>query len=75
MDARSGSMKILVTGARGMLGSDLCPVFRERHDVLATDIEDMDVRDRTLIKKTLNDYLPDFVIHLAALTDVDECNI
>jgi dTDP-4-dehydrorhamnose reductase len=66
-------MKILVTGARGMLGSDLCPVFRERHDVLATDIEDMDVRDRTLIKKTLNDYLPDFVIHLAALTDVDEC--
>ncbi len=66
-------MRILVTGAKGMLGSDLCPVMRERHEVLATDIGEMDVRDRALVRKTMHDFLPEVVIHLAALTDVDQC--
>ncbi len=66
-------MKILVTGAKGMLGADLCPVMRERHEVLATDIEEMDVRDVALVRRTFREFLPDVVIHLAALTDVDFC--
>ena len=32
-------MKLLVTGAAGMLGSALCPTLREEgHDVSATDV-------------------------------------
>lgn len=66
-------MKILVTGAKGMLGSDLCPILRELHDVLPTDLEEMDVRDRAQVRETVHQFLPDVVIHLAALTDVDYC--
>jgi dTDP-4-dehydrorhamnose reductase len=66
-------MRILVTGAKGMLGSDLCPVLAERHEVLATDIEEMDVRNYGLVLHRVWDYLPDVVMHLAALTNVDYC--
>jgi dTDP-4-dehydrorhamnose reductase len=65
--------KVLVTGAKGMLGTDLCPVFENDSDVLITDIEEMDVRNLDLVQKTFDQFKPDLVIHLAALTDVDGC--
>lgn len=66
--------KAIVTGAKGMMGSDLCRILRERnYDVLATDIEEMDIRDRDLVRKTIEGFQPDVVFHLAALTEVDEC--
>jgi len=65
--------KVLVTGANGMLGTDLCPVFENTYDVLKTDIEEMDVRNKELVNDTISNYRPDLVIHLAALTNVDEC--
>jgi len=67
-------MHILVTGARGMLGTDLCRILRERgHEVEATDIQEMDVRDFELVRRTVERWRPDGVFHLAALTDVDGC--
>jgi dTDP-4-dehydrorhamnose reductase len=66
-------VKILVTGAKGMLGSDLCPIWSEQHQVLATDIEEMDVRRPEVVFKTFESFKPDLVLHLAALTDVDGC--
>lgn len=66
-------MKILVTGAKGMLGTDLCAIFKEEHHVKATDIEDMDVRRREVVHQVASEFRPDLIIHLAALTDVDGC--
>jgi len=66
-------MRVLVTGANGMLGSDLCPVLREHHEVLATDIEEMDVRCYESVMRITLGFRPEVVIHLAALTDVDYC--
>ena len=66
--------RILVTGAKGMLGTDLCRILQERgHRVEATDLEEMDVRDSELVQRTVARLQPDWVIHLAALTDVDGC--
>ncbi len=67
-------MRILVTGAKGMLGTDMCRILREqRHEVLATDIQEMDVREIELVMRTIESFRPETVIHLAALTDVDGC--
>jgi len=66
-------MKVLVTGAKGMLGSDLCPVFAEQHQVVATDLEEMDVRDPQVISAVFEQTQPDLVLHLAAMTNVDGC--
>lgn len=66
--------RVLVTGAKGMMGTDLCRILQEKgYDLTATDIEDMDVRDRELVERTIDEVNPSIVFHLAALTNVDEC--
>ncbi len=66
-------MRVLVTGARGMMGMDVCRVFAEQHEVIATNIEELDVRDAEAVLTFAEQVEPDLVLHLAAATDVDEC--
>ena len=61
-------MRIALTGASGMLGSDLREVLEKDHEVLTTDV---DVRDLEGVVETIHDMQPDLVIHSAAFTDVD----
>jgi dTDP-4-dehydrorhamnose reductase len=65
-------MRILVTGARGMLGRDLCPLLRERqHEVIEWDLPDHDI---TAVSSTISEVTklkPNAIFHLAAYTDVD----
>ena len=56
-----------------MLGHDLCDIFGQRHEVVATDVEEMDVTDYALVFQTLNEVRPGLVVHLAGMTDVDGC--
>lgn len=65
--------KILVTGANGMLGQDLCPILeKEGYQVIKTDISDMDITKAEEVNSVLADYMPDIVIHCAAYTNVDK---
>ena len=65
-------MKILVTGANGMLGQDLCPVLEdEEYEVVETDIDNLDITDELAVRRCFNEEKPDMVIHCAAYTDVD----
>lgn len=66
-------MKILVTGARGMLGQDLCPILEdEGYEVIETDINNLDITDIVMVKKVLGAEKPDILIHCAGYTAVDK---
>ncbi len=67
-------MKILVTGANGMLGQDLCPILEDLDfvdEIIETDIENLDITNEIQTKSTLKKVNPDIVIHCAAYTNVD----
>ena len=65
--------KVLVTGANGMLGQDLCPILTKNgYEVIKTDIHNLDITDAEIVEKTLIQEKPDFVIHCAAYTNVDK---
>jgi dTDP-4-dehydrorhamnose reductase len=67
-------LKILVTGADGMLGRDFCDVARELgHDITATDIGDLDVTQVGAVREALSKAAPEAVFHFGAMTDVDRC--
>jgi len=67
--------RILVTGSEGQLGRELVPFFSSAYDVVGVDLEDCDIRLYSNVRAYVRDVQPDIVIHAAAYTDVDECEI
>ncbi len=65
--------KILVTGAKGMLGQDLCPTLEDAgFDTIETDVDNLDITNFDLVQKVLKETKPDAVVHCAAYTNVDK---
>lgn len=66
-------MKILVTGASGQLGHDVCRELNRRGiENLGLASKDMDITDPEAVSEVIKQYLPDAVIHCAAYTKVDK---
>jgi dTDP-4-dehydrorhamnose reductase len=63
-------VRVLVTGAAGMLGADLVAHLAARHEVTAVDME-VDVTDPAAVRACVAGCRPEAVFHLAAWTDVD----
>ena len=83
-------MKILVTGSNGLLGQKLVYALRNRKDVelIATArgenrvieqsgyvFETLDLTDESHVREVINNYRPDCIIHTAAMTNVDACEL
>jgi dTDP-4-dehydrorhamnose reductase len=64
-------MKILITGAEGQLGHELCRVFKG-NDLIPLSHKEGDITQTEIIQK-IEKARPDLVIHGAAYTDVDGC--
>lgn len=78
-------MRVLVTGANGMLGMDLCTLLEEAgHTVIRTDLAarpgvpvsewtPLDITNPQAVQDTMTLHQPDAVVHAAAWADVDGC--
>lgn len=66
-----GPMRLLVTGAAGMLGTDVVAAAAAGHDVVALARADLDITDAEAVRLAVADIRPDAVINCAAWTDVD----
>lgn len=67
--------KIVVLGAKGMLGHELLRSLSGVHQVTGLDIDELDIFDLDATTGTLKTLNPDLVIHSAAYTDVDGCEL
>ena len=67
-------MKILITGAGGLVGRALSEHCRARGDeVFAYDHPSLDIADPEKVETTVSERRPDAVVNCAAWTDVDGC--
>jgi dTDP-4-dehydrorhamnose reductase len=65
-------VKVLVTGAAGMLGRDvLAAAERAGHEPVGLARADLDVTDAAAVRRTFEAERPDVVVNCAAYTDVD----
>ncbi len=65
--------RVMLLGGKGLLGTNIAPLLRERFDLAVRDIDTWDITDRTSGHNHIEQYKPDVIINLAALTDVDGC--
>ena len=66
------NMKVLITGAEGMLGRTLCDHL-QGVEVIATSRINADITNAKHFDDCIKQYKPDVVIHCAAMTAVDRC--
>lgn len=66
-------MKILITGANGMLAKDLIQILEnQRYLVVGKTHQDLDITNKDSVIKVLKQENPDIVIQCAAYTKVDD---
>lgn len=74
-------VKILLTGAAGMLAAEVVPALLSKgHDVIQTDIHQrlpdiltLDITQKGVIFEAVKKHKPEYIFHLAAETNVDLC--
>ena len=66
--------RYLVTGCKGQLGFDIVRELNKRgiYDILALDVDDMDITNKRIVDKIIGEYKPEYVFHCAAYTAVDK---
>jgi dTDP-4-dehydrorhamnose reductase len=66
------SMRLLVTGAAGMLGADVLRAGeRVGYELVAVDLPELDITNAGAVSEAFERIAPDAVLNCAALTDVD----
>lgn len=66
--------KVLVTGANGMLGSNILK-FMTYEDVIGYSHSELDITDNNVVQNLLRSEKPDIIIHTAAFTNVEVCEV
>ena len=65
--------KVLITGAKGMLGQDAVKAFREEFSIFPFSHRELDITDLDQLRGKFREIMPDIVLNCAAYTKVDQC--
>ena len=65
-------MRILITGANGMLAKEVIEKFNEGNELILTDVADLDITNKDMVDKFVKDNKPEVIINCAAFTAVDK---
>ncbi len=67
--------KVLIIGAKGMLGQELVSIFKsdEQYKVTAWDFDKIDITDENQTKEKINKLAPNIILNAAAYNAVDLC--
>lgn len=66
--------KILITGAAGQLGSEVCErVIEHGYEIVALTHENLDITNEPSVTEAIHIHQPTHIVHCAAWTDVDGC--
>lgn len=66
-------MRVIVTGGKGQLGTDVTRVLKEQgHEVYSFGRNELDITDAHQVEALIKQVSPDVVVHTAAYTKVDQ---
>ncbi len=65
-------MKILITGANGMLAKEIKEKFAQGNELILTDVAELDITNREAVMKYVEEKKPELIINCAAFTAVDK---
>ncbi|MFZ0312412.1 MAG: dTDP-4-dehydrorhamnose reductase [Candidatus Korobacteraceae bacterium] len=66
------SLRLLITGANGQVGWHLQRTLAPMGEVMAIDIQEVDLTDLSAVARTVRDFAPNIVVNAAAYTAVDK---
>ncbi|MEH6948630.1 dTDP-4-dehydrorhamnose reductase [Bacillus sp. JJ634] len=76
LDKRVGeSLDIIITGADGQLGKELKRRLTPFHSVISLNKHELDITQKDVVSQTISQLKPQIIIHAAAFTAVDQCEI
>ena len=64
-------MKILITGANGMLAKEVKSQFEDGNELICTDVAELDITNEKQVMDFIDNLKPDYIINCAAYTAVD----
>lgn len=65
-------LKILITGADGMLASDFIKTQSEKYEIIAVNKKECDITSFESILQCISLYEPDILLNVAAYTNVED---
>ena len=65
-------MKILITGANGMLAKEIREKFAEGNELILTDVAELDITNKEGVINFVKEKKPELIINCAAFTAVDK---
>ncbi len=68
-------MRVLITGARGQLGTECTRVLRPHYDVIPLSSAELDITNLIQVSERIKEQRPHVVINCAAYTKVDDCEV